>query len=211
MWQFHEVNYDNDPDWIFGADGAIEAALAARQAGKIRFIGFTGHKSPHIMHKMLAQDFDWDTCQMPINAADAHYRSFQKEVLPELNRRGIGCIGMRPGRQRQDGHRTGVDGATGAALLVVLTHQHARLWHYIDGRSESRRGDRPVLRADVRGRERGTAILHRRGSRRRALRVVQEHTALRFTVSSRSAWVPPVEVIRVAWVEPIHLCLETVL
>ncbi|MCB0114042.1 MAG: aldo/keto reductase [Caldilineaceae bacterium] len=95
VWQFHEVNYDNDPDWIFGADGAIEAALAARQAGKIRFIGFTGHKSPHIMHKMLAQDFDWDTCQMPINAADAHYRSFQKEVLPELNRRGIGCIGMK--------------------------------------------------------------------------------------------------------------------
>ena len=95
LWQFHEVNYDNDPDWIFGAEGAIEAALAARQAGKIRFIGFTGHKSPHIMHKMLAQEFDWDTCQMPINAADAHYRSFQKEVLPELNRRGIGCIGMK--------------------------------------------------------------------------------------------------------------------
>ncbi|MBI1294787.1 aldo/keto reductase [bacterium] len=95
VWQFHEVNYDNDPDWIFGAEGAIEAALAAKQAGKIRFIGFTGHKSPHIMHKMLAQDFAWDTCQMPINAADAHYRSFQKEVLPELNRRGIGCIGMK--------------------------------------------------------------------------------------------------------------------
>lgn len=95
LWQFHEVNYDNDPDWIFGAEGAIEAALAARQAGKIRFIGFTGHKSPHIMHKMLAQELDWDTCQMPINAADAHYRSFQKEVLPELNRRGIGCIGMK--------------------------------------------------------------------------------------------------------------------
>lgn len=95
LWQFHEVNYDNDPDWIFRADGAIEAAIAARQAGKIRFIGFTGHKSPHIMHKMLAHDFAWDTCQMPINAADAHYRSFQKEVLPELNRRGIGPIGMK--------------------------------------------------------------------------------------------------------------------
>jgi uncharacterized protein len=95
LWQFHEVNYDNDPDWIFRADGAMEAAVAARQAGKVRFIGFTGHKSPHIMHKMLAHDFAWDTCQMPINAADAHYRSFQNEVLPELNRRGIGCIGMK--------------------------------------------------------------------------------------------------------------------
>jgi predicted aldo/keto reductase-like oxidoreductase len=95
LWQFHEVNYDNDPDWIFRADGAMEAAIAARQAGKVRFIGFTGHKSPHIMHKMLAHDFAWDTCQMPINAADAHYRSFQNEVLPELNRCGIGCIGMK--------------------------------------------------------------------------------------------------------------------
>jgi uncharacterized protein len=95
VWQFHEVNYDNDPDWIFQADGAIEAAVAARQAGKIRFIGFTGHKSPHILKKMLAQDFEWDTCQMPINVVDAHYRSFQQEILPELVSRGIGPIGMK--------------------------------------------------------------------------------------------------------------------
>lgn len=95
VWQFHEVNYDSDPDWIFRADGAIEAAVAAKQAGKVRFIGFTGHKSPHIFQKMLEHDFDWDTCQMPINVADAHYRSFQNEILPELNRRGIGAIGMK--------------------------------------------------------------------------------------------------------------------
>ena len=95
VWQFHEINYDSDADWIFRADGAIEAALAARQAGKIRFIGFTGHKSPHILQKMLDQDFAWDTCQMPINVLDAHYRSFQREILPQLNRRGIGAIGMK--------------------------------------------------------------------------------------------------------------------
>ena len=95
VWQFHEINYDNDPDWILRADGALEAALAARQAGKIRFIGFTGHKSPHILNDMLAQDFDWDTCQLPINVLDAHYRSFQRQVLPELDRRGIGVIGMK--------------------------------------------------------------------------------------------------------------------
>lgn len=95
VWQFHEVNYDNDPEWIFRAEGALEVALAARDAGKIRFIGFTGHKSPHILNKMLAQDFDWDTCQMPINVLDAHYRSFQRETLPELNRRNIGVIGMK--------------------------------------------------------------------------------------------------------------------
>lgn len=95
VWQFHEMNYDNDPDWIFAPGGALEAAVAARQAGKVRFIGFTGHKSPHILLRMLQQDFDWDTCQLPINVLDAHYRSFQREVLPELNRRGIGAIGMK--------------------------------------------------------------------------------------------------------------------
>lgn len=95
VWQFHEVNYDNDAEWIFRADGAIEAAVAARDAGKVRFIGFTGHKSPHILARMLAQDFEWDTCQMPVNIPDAHYRSFQKETLPVLQERGIGVIGMK--------------------------------------------------------------------------------------------------------------------
>lgn len=95
VWQFHEINYDSDADWIFRAEGAIEAAVAARDAGKIRFIGFTGHKSPHILQRMLDQDFEWDTCQMPINILDAHYRSFQREILPQLNQRGIAAIGMK--------------------------------------------------------------------------------------------------------------------
>ena len=95
VWQFHEINYDNDPEWVFRADGAIEAAIAAREAGKIRFIGFTGHKSPHILKQMLDMDFEWDTVQMPVTALDAHYRSFQKEILPELNNRNIGVIGMK--------------------------------------------------------------------------------------------------------------------
>jgi predicted aldo/keto reductase-like oxidoreductase len=95
VWQFHEINYDSDPDWIFRAEGAVEAALAARQAGKVRFIGFTGHKSPHILQKMLDQEFPWDTCQMPINVLDAHYRSFQLQILPQLIQRGIGPIGMK--------------------------------------------------------------------------------------------------------------------
>ncbi len=95
LWQFHEINYDNDPEWIFAPGGAVEAAVAAREAGKIRFIGFTGHKSPHIMLNMLEQDFAWDSCQLPINVMDAHYRSFQRQVLPELNRRGIAALGMK--------------------------------------------------------------------------------------------------------------------
>lgn len=95
VWQFHEINYDNDPEWIFRVDGALEAALKAREAGKVRFIGFTGHKSPHILQNMLEKDFDWDTCQLPVNVVDAHYRSFQNEILPELNKRDIGVIGMK--------------------------------------------------------------------------------------------------------------------
>ena len=95
VWQLHEINYDNDPDWIFAPGGAIEAAIAAQRAGKIRFIGFTGHKSPHILLKMLQHDFPWDTCQLPINVMDAHFRSFQREVLPVLIDRGIGAIGMK--------------------------------------------------------------------------------------------------------------------
>ena len=95
VWQFHEVIYDNDPDWICAVDGALAAAEAARKAGKVRLIGFTGHKHPDIFKKMLSQDFEWDTVQMPTNVVDAHYRSFQKEILPILNERGIGCIGMK--------------------------------------------------------------------------------------------------------------------
>jgi len=95
VWQFHEVNYDNDPEWIFAPGGAIEAAVRAREAGKVRFIGFTGHKSPHIFRRMLDQDFPWDTCQLPVTVMDSHFRSFQKEILPELTRRGIAPIGMK--------------------------------------------------------------------------------------------------------------------
>jgi predicted aldo/keto reductase-like oxidoreductase len=94
LWQFHEINYDNDPDWIF-EKGGLKAALEARQAGKIRFIGFTGHKHPDIHLKMIRKPFAWDTVQMPINVMDAHYRSFQRDVVPECNRRGIGVLGMK--------------------------------------------------------------------------------------------------------------------
>jgi predicted aldo/keto reductase-like oxidoreductase len=93
LWQFHEINYDNDPDWIV-EKGALAAALKAKKEGKVRFIGFTGHKSPHIHLKMLAKH-DWDTVQMPINVCDYHYRSFVHQVVPEANKRGIAPIGMK--------------------------------------------------------------------------------------------------------------------
>jgi predicted aldo/keto reductase-like oxidoreductase len=93
LWQFHEINYDNDPDWILER-GALSEALKAQKEGKVRFVGFTGHKSPHIHLKMLKLHA-WDTVQMPINVCDAHYRSFAREVLPEAVKRGSGVIGMK--------------------------------------------------------------------------------------------------------------------
>ncbi len=94
LWQFHEINYAEDPDWVFER-GGIKAAMEARQAGKVRFIGFTGHKDIRFHQAMLEKPFEWDTVQMPINIMDAHFRSFQKQVVPECNRRGIAAIGMK--------------------------------------------------------------------------------------------------------------------
>jgi predicted aldo/keto reductase-like oxidoreductase len=94
LWQFHEMVYDNDPDWVFDK-GGIRAALEAQKAGKVRFIGFTGHKDPLIHLKMLGKPHPWDAAQMPINVMDAHYRSFQKEVVPVCLKNNVGVIGMK--------------------------------------------------------------------------------------------------------------------
>jgi predicted aldo/keto reductase-like oxidoreductase len=94
LWQFHEMVYDNDPDWVF-EKGGLKAALDARKQGKVRFIGFTGHKDPSIHLKMLNKPHSWDAAQMPINVMDAHYRSFQKEVVPVCLKKGVGVIGMK--------------------------------------------------------------------------------------------------------------------
>ncbi len=97
--QFHEVIRMEDPDRIFAPGGAIEAAIAARQAGKIRYIGFTGHKDPAVHLRMLEtaqkHNFHFDTVQMPINVMDAHFRSFTKEVMPIALKQGIGVLAMK--------------------------------------------------------------------------------------------------------------------
>ena len=97
--QFHEVIRMEDPDRIFAAGGAMEAAVAARQAGKIRYIGFTGHKDPAVHLRMLEtaqkHSFHFDTVQMPINVMDAHFRSFTKEVMPVAISQGIGVLAMK--------------------------------------------------------------------------------------------------------------------
>jgi len=98
--QFHEVIRVGDPDRIFGPGGAFEAAMAAKKAGKVRYIGFTGHKDPEIHLKMLntgfAHGFTFDTVQMPLNVMDAHFKSFAKKVLPVLVEHNIGVLGMKP-------------------------------------------------------------------------------------------------------------------
>jgi predicted aldo/keto reductase-like oxidoreductase len=94
LWQFHEMVYDNDPDWVF-EKGGLKAALEAKKQGKVRFIGFTGHKDPRIHLKMLAKPHDWDTAQMPINLLDRYYRSFQQEVVPVCLKKNVGIIGMK--------------------------------------------------------------------------------------------------------------------
>ncbi|HMI57311.1 MAG TPA: aldo/keto reductase [Gemmatimonadaceae bacterium] len=97
--QHHEVIRFEDPDRIFDEEGANAALLDARQAGKIRYIGFTGHKDPHVHLYMLevarVNGFTFDTVQMPLNVMDAHFRSFGQLVLPELVKQGIGVLGMK--------------------------------------------------------------------------------------------------------------------
>ena len=100
LLQFHEVIRDSDPDRIFAEGGAIEVVQEAKKAGKVRFVGFTGHKSPDIHLKMLAtaaqHGFAFDAVQMPLNVMDAHFTSFEKKVLPALTKDGIGVLGMKP-------------------------------------------------------------------------------------------------------------------
>jgi aryl-alcohol dehydrogenase-like predicted oxidoreductase len=98
--QYHENIRLEDPDRFFAAEGALEAVLAAKKAGKVRYIGFTGHKDPLVHLRMLEvaeqQKFHFDACQMPLNVMDAHFRSFGHQVMPRLVKAGIAVLGMKP-------------------------------------------------------------------------------------------------------------------
>jgi predicted aldo/keto reductase-like oxidoreductase len=95
LWQIHECVYYDEPERHFARGGVVEALDRARQQGKVRYVGFTGHKDPAIHLQMLAHDYPFDSCQLPLNGFDATFRSFEQQVLPELNRRGIAPIGMK--------------------------------------------------------------------------------------------------------------------
>ena len=96
IWQIHGVTFYNDPELFIRPNGAAEALTLAKKQGKVRAVGFTGHKDPRIHLKMIATGFPFDTCQFPLNPMDAHFRSFETTVLPECNRRGIAVLGMKP-------------------------------------------------------------------------------------------------------------------
>ena len=125
LWQIHECVYDNDPELHFARDGAIEALVRAQREGKVRFVGFTGHKNPAIHLAMLRHDFPFDTCQLPLNCFDGSFRSFEQQVLPELLRRRIAPIGMKSlggdGRQVKRKVITAEEGLRYAMSLPVAT------------------------------------------------------------------------------------------
>jgi len=125
LWQIHECAYDNDAERHFARGGAVDALERAKRQGKVRFVGFTGHKRPAIHLAMLEHDFPFDTCQLPLNCFDASFRSFEREVLPVLLRRGIAPLGMKSlgGDARQVKARviTAEEGLRYAMSLPVAT------------------------------------------------------------------------------------------
>jgi uncharacterized protein len=95
LWQIHECAYYNDPERHFVKGGVVEALEKAKAQGKVRYVGFTGHKDPEIHLRMLSFEFPFDACQLPLNGFDSHFHSFQQRVLPELARQQIAALGMK--------------------------------------------------------------------------------------------------------------------
>ena len=166
----------------------MEAAEIAKSQGKVRYVGFTGHKSPHIFEGMLAADYEWDSCQMPVSVFDHQYRSFIAEILPELNRRGIACIGMKS---------LGGNGQfiTECGLTAQELRRYAPLAaDHVPGlrRGQPRRRVagpryRPFVRADAGGRAAGAARSGAAPGQGRPPRVVQDVHLLRLAISRRRA------------------------
>ena len=125
LWQIHEVVYYNDPELHHAPDGVLEALELAKRDGKIRFTGFTGHKNPDVHLKMLAYEYPFDTCQMPLNILDGTFLSFEQRVLPELIKQGIAALGMKTfagnGKMVREGIYTAEEGLRYAMSLPVAT------------------------------------------------------------------------------------------
>jgi predicted aldo/keto reductase-like oxidoreductase len=120
LWQLHEVVWEDDVDWIFAPGGSAEALLKAKEQGMVRYIGFTGHKDPAIHKRMLSQGFPFDAVQMPLNALDAHYKSFEQEIVPVCQEQGIAVIGMKSFASG-DIFESGVDITPAEALRYAMS------------------------------------------------------------------------------------------
>ena len=191
LWQIHECVYYNDPERHFATGGVVEALERAKAAGKVRYVGFTGHKDPEIHLRMLSFDFPFDACQLPLNGFDATFRSFQARVLPELERRRHcrdrheeprrrwagdqeeGCAGGRCPALRHE--PSGLHDRIGIDSLKVL-RQNLRIARAF---SPMTREERTRLRAAPRGRRVG-----------RALRAVQDERRARGRRRPQAARLP---------------------
>jgi aryl-alcohol dehydrogenase-like predicted oxidoreductase len=120
LWQIHGMAFDNDPELFIRPKGAAEALEKAKKDGKVRFVGFTGHQNPKVHLGMLKTEFPFDAVQMPLNAFDANFRSFEQQVLPELNKRGIAPLGMKPLNGHGEAIKNGVITAE-EALRYAMT------------------------------------------------------------------------------------------
>ncbi len=125
LWQIHGVVFQNDPELFIRKGGAAEALLKAKEQGKVRFLGFTGHRDPDVHLAMLKTGFPFDAVQMPLNPFDATFMSFENKVLPVLNERGIAALGMKPigghGEPVQKGVLTAEEALRYAMSLPVTT------------------------------------------------------------------------------------------
>jgi predicted aldo/keto reductase-like oxidoreductase len=119
LWQIHEVIYPDEPDQHFSPNGSIEALVEAKRQGKVRFVGFTGHKDPAIHLKMLQYGFPWDACQLPLSVFDSTFRSFERTVLPELTRLSIAPLAMKSLGGNGDPIRQGILTAEEALRYVL--------------------------------------------------------------------------------------------
>ncbi|HVV51288.1 MAG TPA: aldo/keto reductase [Polyangia bacterium] len=120
LWQIHGVAFESDPRLAFAKGGIVEAMERARKAGKVRFVGFTGHKDPALHLAMLEHGFHFDAVQLPLNPFDAQFAfSFERQVLPELTRRGIAPLGMKSLGGRADAVRQGVVSAADALSYAM--------------------------------------------------------------------------------------------
>ena len=140
----HEINWDNDPEWVVEKGGLAEL-LKMQKEGKVRFVGFTGHKAPHIHLKMLPVH-KWDTVQMPVNVCDHFYRSFAASDLPAAKKQGTAVIGMKSLRRRQ-GEAAWSDKVCTAEEAHPVRPEPAdrvgRDRHRLDGRAEAEHRHRP--------------------------------------------------------------------